>query len=299
MNELNKIRGYMIPITSTDKPTQSLSGVKYFLLGPENKFFITSNLALIQFLSSQSETIEKLYENANKYLTKLCFLDKIVISGISDFGQPEFLPFYNQKHFTANIKALPVKKAPIDQTPSETVKEQTFMIFALDDELIISLHAFFTSYSEFFKSQKKQSEFFGTKLELFNHEEDQNSLETLNYKKHLENYKMKMRLLIQKMELDEKEIREGVAVVAREIADEEQLAEGDQNSNLVKLNNGSLYAGTFKGNKPDGSGKEFLPDHSSYVGEFKNGFWHGSGYLVDSENYICYGEFYEGRVVGI
>lgn len=68
---------------------------------------------------------------------------------------------------------------------------------------------------------------------------------------------------------------------------------------MVKLNNGSLYAGTLKGNRPEGNGKEFLEDGTSYVGTFKNGFWHGVGYLVDSENYICYGEFLNGRVVGI
>jgi len=42
-----------------------------------------------------------------------------------------------------------------------------------------------------------------------------------------------------------------------------------------------------------------LEDGSSYVGSFKDGYWHGLGYLVDSENYICYGEFIKGRIVGI
>ena len=65
------------------------------------------------------------------------------------------------------------------------------------------------------------------------------------------------------------------------------------------MDNGSLYAGTLKDNKPHGDGKEFLEDGSSYVGKFKDGYWHGVGYLVDSENYICYGEFLRGRVVGI
>lgn len=50
---------------------------------------------------------------------------------------------------------------------------------------------------------------------------------------------------------------------------------------------------------PDGYGKEFLEDGSSYVGNFKEGLWHGLGYLVDSENSICYGEFIKGRIVGI
>ena len=50
---------------------------------------------------------------------------------------------------------------------------------------------------------------------------------------------------------------------------------------------------------PHGDGKEFMIDGLSYIGAFKDGYWHGYGYLIDSENYLCYGEFYEGRVVGI
>ena len=73
----------------------------------------------------------------------------------------------------------------------------------------------------------------------------------------------------------------------------------EKGSKLVRLNNGSFYAGNIKNNRPDGEGKEFMEDGISYVGNFKDGYWSGVGYLVDSENYICYGEFLEGRVVGI
>lgn len=68
---------------------------------------------------------------------------------------------------------------------------------------------------------------------------------------------------------------------------------------LVKLSNGSLYSGNISEGRPNGNGKEFLSDGSSYVGEFKKGYWHGSGYIVDNLNYICYGEFFEDRLVGI
>ena len=68
---------------------------------------------------------------------------------------------------------------------------------------------------------------------------------------------------------------------------------------LVKLSNGSQYAGSLKNGMPHGDGKEFMENGLSYIGSFKDGFWHGYGYLIDYENYLCYGEFYEGIVVGI
>lgn len=297
MNELNKIRGFLLPAPSGEKPSQSLSGVKYFLAGLDNRLFLTSNLALVQFLFSHSESIEALYDSAAKHLSKLTFVDKPLVSPIVDFPQPEVLPFYNQKCFTITLKVLSSK--PTEQGTEVVPKEQTYTVFALDDDVLIPLHAFFTTYAETVKNAKRKAELLNTKLELYTQDDELGSVETLTYKKHLENYKMKMRLLIQKMEADEREIREGVPVVVREVLDEGSAASDEKGSKLVKLSNGSLFAGSFKNGRPDGSGKEFLPDGSSYVGDFKNGYWHGSGYLVDSENYICYGEFYEGRVVGI
>ena len=44
---------------------------------------------------------------------------------------------------------------------------------------------------------------------------------------------------------------------------------------------------------------EFIPDGTSYVGDFRNGKWHGIGYIVDSNLDITYGEFIYGRPVGI
>lgn len=296
MNELNKVRGFLVSAGPSERPGQSLSGLKYFVLGPDAAFFTTSNLALLQFLFSHSETVEKLLENCQRHLSRLRFADRLQVGPIQDFLQPEGLPFFNQKCFSVTMRVLPEKSDP--EAPAET-REKTFMCFAVDDEVLIPLHAFFTTYHDFVKNPKRRAEFLQTRLELYSQDEDLNSMETLNYKKHLENYKMKMRLLIQKMEADEREIREGVAVTPREVVDESQGASEDKSSKLVKLNNGSLFAGSLKNNRPDGNGKEFLPDGSSYVGDFRNGFWHGSGYLVDSENYICYGEFFEGRVVGI
>lgn len=296
MNELNKIRGFFISANPNERQGGSIGSLKYFVLSHDMIFFTTSNLALLQFLFSHSENMEKLIENCSKHMSKMRFIDKLIVGPIIDFQQPENLPFFNQKCFSVTARLFPDK--PDDEKPVE-LRERTFLIFAMDDDVLIPLHAFFTTYPEFNKSNKRRAEFLQTRLELYGQEEDLNSMETLNYKKHLENYKMKMRLLIQKMENDEKEIKEGVKVAPRVVVDDSHGGDEDKSSKLVKLNNGSLFAGSLKNNRPDGSGKEFLPDGSSYVGDFRNGFWHGSGYLVDSENYICYGEFYEGRVVGI
>ena len=46
-------------------------------------------------------------------------------------------------------------------------------------------------------------------------------METLNYKKHLENYKQKMKLIIKKMERDEKELEEGIEIEPSIVIDEE------------------------------------------------------------------------------
>ena len=36
-----------------------------------------------------------------------------------------------------------------------------------------------------------------------------------------------------------------------------------------------------------------------YVGQFRNGLYHGKGFLVDSELKESHGEFYDDKLVGI
>ncbi len=52
-----------------------------------------------------------------------------------------------------------------------------------------------------------------SKLSRHKFEEDSLNFESLNFKKHLENYKQKMKLIINKMEKDKKEIEEGIEPV--------------------------------------------------------------------------------------
>lgn len=270
--------------------------MKYFLLGPEAQFFLTSNLALVQYLTNNSSTFDALFKKAERYLKRLLFVPaQLRVSEIKTHNQPDKFPFFNSKFFEL-ILVLAGKE--------KTQEEVKFYVLSFDDDFIFGLHSFLEGYSEFIKSDKKVKDFLGTRLGPPRADDSLLDVETLNYKKHLENYKVKMRLIIQKMEIDRRETLEGIEIPPKEVLEdyddkqEGQTEESGENK-LVKLNNGSLYAGTLKGKRPEGNGKEFLEDGTSYVGAFKNGFWHGVGYLVDSENYICYGEFLNGRVVGI
>lgn len=56
-----------------------------------------------------------------------------------------------------------------------------------------------------------------SKLSSTKGEETNLEIETLNYKKHLENYKIKMKLLIKKMVKDEEDKKNGVELKAKEI----------------------------------------------------------------------------------
>jgi len=62
----------------------------------------------------------------------------------------------------------------------------------------------------------------------------------------------------------------------------------------LKLDNNVTYSGPTRNGVPDGKGKEFMPDGISYVGEFRNGKKHGTGYIVDTDM-MCYVEYINGK----
>lgn len=304
MNAVNKIRGFLMKESgnpSTD--VRSTMEMKYFIIGPSNQLYVTSNLALLQYLVNSSMSIASLHENCNRYLKQLLFDGKIIVSDIKPHLQPEKLAFYNSKYFEATINLKASKSKLEDSTTQGKETEEGkvhFFIFSFDDDNLLLLHSMMASYHDFVTNDVKTKEFTSIKFNNRKNEPETLNSETLNYKKHIEQYKSKMKLIIKKMEQDQIEMKKGIELKPKTIVEEETDGESEKPSTkLVKLDNGSLYAGNLHDGKPVGNGKEFLEDGSSYVGEFKDGFWHGLGYLVDSENYICYAEFYKGRVVGI
>lgn len=292
---------------TTNSDSRSSMEMKYFILGPAHQLFVTSNLALLQYLVNSSTSIAGLYDSCTRYLKQICFEGKIGVSDIKPHLQPEKLAFYNSKYFEATVRTKGKARADESVVSTGNIGEESksqshFFIFSFDDESLLLLHAMMASYHEFATSEQKVKELMAVKFGNSKSEPETVGSDTLNYKKHLEQYKSKMKLITKKMEQDAKEMSEGITLRPKTVVEEEvddNNAKEGSSTKLVKLDNGSLYAGNLIDGKPAGSGKEFLEDGSSYVGEFKDGYWHGLGYLVDSENYICYAEFYKGRVVGI
>ena len=50
---------------------------------------------------------------------------------------------------------------------------------------------------------------------------------------------------------------------------------------------------------PEGKGKEYFSDDLSYVGEYKEGKRHGTGYFVLANQSMCYVESINGRISGL
>ncbi len=104
-------------------------------------------------------------------------------------NQPEKFPFFNSKYFELSLENIKNKK-----------KEQiNFYVFSFDDDFIVNLHMFMKQYDEFIDKPKKIQDFLNKKLSSHKFNEDSDDFESLNFRKHLENYKLKMRLIINKM----------------------------------------------------------------------------------------------------
>lgn len=82
------------------------------------------------------------------------------------------------------------------------------------------------------------------------------------------------------------------------IKKEENLKKEIVTIETITLKNGSTYSGEIVNGLPNGKGVEFRSDKISYKGDFKNGKWHGVGYIVDSNLDVCEGEFMDGEPVG-
>ena len=74
MNPLNYVRGILIRETFVKEDTVNHGlEIMYCLLTNDNQLLLTTNLALFQFMITNSETIEDLLQKANKKFQKIVF----------------------------------------------------------------------------------------------------------------------------------------------------------------------------------------------------------------------------------
>ena len=149
-----------------------------------------------------------LYSKCERYLKKIVFSDHIELSELKVHSQPEKSPYYNSKCFELYLNSISLKniESMTSMYNSKTMEKIKFNVFAFDDDFIINLHMFFKNYKDFVGKRKKREEFLKAKISMFKVDDEILNIETLNYKKHLENYKVKMKLLISKMKKDREEI---------------------------------------------------------------------------------------------
>lgn len=80
MNPLNYIRGVLVRETySKDENNNHGLEIMFFLVTPDKKMLLTTNLALFQFLIINSNNIEDLLSKANIKFQKIYFEDINVI----------------------------------------------------------------------------------------------------------------------------------------------------------------------------------------------------------------------------
>ena len=84
-----------------------------------------------------------------------------------------------------------------------------FLVFSFSDENLKYLHDFNSNYKDYISDNKKIGKILKSKIYGNNFENEFLHLESINHKKIIEHFKLKMNLIIKKMEHDEKDLKLG------------------------------------------------------------------------------------------
>lgn len=268
------------------------------------KFFFIDNEHSICYSPSQAffERCIKSSDSLNDMIKKVSSLKKLSIKN-AKIGQMKIF---------ATVESIPVAFKncfEVFLSPQENQRMSQLIFFSYQDDDIAILHDFLRNYDEIVDNLRK------SKVNTLNPvrkayplmeyvtiestQSDQGGNGSNETGKNpgillriLENYKRSLKL---KSAIDRTKDFDFLTKDLRgdakgHVQDEQQL---------VQIENGNTYSGRLLDGRPYGQGTEFTPDGTSYIGEFRNGKWHGVGYLVDGNLDITYGEFIYGRPVGI
>lgn len=260
---------------------------RFFFIDNEFNLLYTSNIAYIEKVIKHSETIADIIAKLQK--AKKFNFKNAKVGPLRLFYTIDTIPLANKNCFEMFIEN------PKEPTPTSLI------MFSYQDEQIVYLHDFLKNYSNVIqKSNLSQINPVRKALSAYQEEEKELVLCT--------------RTDSSQPSKDDGELKSKFEIIAKIISqmgkesDDLKTACEDlvnkpqsdvEEAQLSELSNGNTFSGRMKDGKPFGQGTEFIQDGTSYVGEFRNGKWHGVGYIVNSNLDMTYAEFVHGRPVGI
>lgn len=338
MQSVVKRIGYFLKETSpqVQKGGAARYIIRYFLVDNHHNIYYTENFAQLASVVRTSKTLKEACQKAEAQLKKVRMSD-VKVSEVKKYKQPEILSFLNQ--FCLDVSVFMTSDLADNSTLTGTKGDdiKKFQFFTFKDHHLPSMQKFLSTYEKHCNSPQAAEEDC-QKLEWFDFDpkdlaKKQQSEKALEDKlaslsEQLSKVKgiekvisdMQSKHFIPEMtgnqgsvdiEVDAKasddnlsDGKEEFAVVDGSPNDEsthktESLGESQIEDGKQQAAGKSIYSGPKIKGLPEGKGKEYFSDDLSYVGEYKEGKRHGTGYFVLANQSMCYVESINGKISGL
>jgi hypothetical protein len=260
--------------------------IRFFVVDNECNLLYTQNLAFIERLMRTSETIGEIVTKCTG-MKKISFKNA-KIGPLRLFYTIDSIPLANKNCFEMFIE-------------NSSHQALNLILFSYQDDLIVYMHDFFKNYNNYVSNKTGLNQPNPIKKALqagLSQEEEKEILSSLksgdSTNRVDDDLKEKLEAL---WSLEPKD--SGTNDLKKLSEDLLQAEKAVEDKDFLQLSNGNSFSGKTLNGKPTGQGKEFFKDGTSYVGEFRNGRWHGTGYVVNSKLDMTYAEFMSGKAVGI
>jgi hypothetical protein len=245
---------------------------RYFFIDSRGVMYYTEKFGVVNSLPKISHYNEDILISTMNPVSKKIKLKECVISSIKNYVKNEF-ELLGRRYFELTFKER---------------EYRPMYIFAWQDNQINYLHSFINSFRDKIvddesemniikeKNSKNVEIFVDIDIELAKN--SGNDIETALEGK-----------LVHQNEFYKNKIK-----VINPTSDEYNYME-----TWCVLENGSNYSGPVINGMPNGEGQEYRHDGLIYKGNFRNGKWHGIGWITKETLDSFPGEFIDGRICGI
>lgn len=310
--------------------------IRYFLVDNNHTMYYAENYSQLASIIRTSKCLQEVFTKADLSLKKVRFTE-MKVSEVKKYKQPEILSFLNQVFLEVSL-AMTLETAD-NSTLTGLKGEDTkkFMFFTFNDHHLPSMHYFLANYEKFVSSQEAfEEEKEGLKWgedegkEIVKRQLAEKALEDKlaslseqlsklkDIEKTITECKNKSTTTGKRSEIvpDEKDCqdmggeeggsdsKEEFAVIGNspnESPDQKgEALQNDKSDTMApKIDLEGNTSDQKAGGLADGKGKEYFSDDLSYVGEYKGGKRHGTGYFVMANQGMSYVESMNGRISGI